>query len=124
MHGGMATYHGAPSGARDYVEADRSRADDYYLAEGTGIAQRFTADGDGLVRELASLDGDGYEAWVAGLDPDTGEPKGRLRADGRAVRFVEVTVNGPKSCPGRWPPNCTPISPPRTRRRRTAPPSR
>ena len=97
MHGGMATYHGAPSGARDYVEADRSRADDYYLADGTGIAQRFTADGDGLVVELAPLDGDGYEAWVAGLDPDTGEPKGRLRTDGRAVRFVEVTVNGPKS---------------------------
>ena len=84
-------------GARDYVEADRSRADDYYLAEGTGIAQRFAADGDGLVVELAPLDGDGYEAWVAGLDPGTGEPKGRLRTDGRAVRFVEVTVNGPKS---------------------------
>ena len=49
------------------------------------------------MRELDALDGEGYEAWVAGIDPDTGEPKGRLRTDGRAVRFVEVTVNGPKS---------------------------
>ena len=65
---------------------------------GPGSRRRFAADGDGLVRSNSPpLDGDGYEAWVAGLDPDTGEPKGRLRTDGRAVRFVEVTVNGPKS---------------------------
>jgi conjugative relaxase-like TrwC/TraI family protein len=46
---------------------------------------------------LESLTGDGYEAWVAGVDPKTGQSKGRLRHDDRAVRFVEVTVNGPKS---------------------------
>ncbi len=46
---------------------------------------------------MEPLTGDAYEAWVAGLDPDTGEPKGRLRNDDRAVRFVEVIVNGPKS---------------------------
>ena len=34
---------------------------------------------------------------MAGLDPVTGVPKGRLRGDGQAVRFVEVVVNGPKS---------------------------
>jgi hypothetical protein len=39
---------------------------------------------------LAPLAGDGYEAWVAGLDPDTGMARGRLRTDERAVRFVEV----------------------------------
>jgi exodeoxyribonuclease V alpha subunit len=49
------------------------------------------------VQELAALAGDGYEAWVAGLNPGTGEPRGRLRGDGRAVRFVEMVVNGPKS---------------------------
>lgn len=95
MHGGMKAYTGAP--ARNYVEADRGRADDYYLAEGTGVARRFTASGDGHVAELAAMAGDGYEAWVAGVDPDTGVPRGRLRTDDRAVRFVEVTVNGPKS---------------------------
>src|SRR3954452_15455463 len=96
MHGGMKVYAGAPAAALHYVEADRGRADDYYLAEGPGLARRYTASG-GRVTELAPLAGDGYEAWVAGLDPDAGEPRGRLRTDDRAVRFVEVVVNGPKS---------------------------
>ncbi|SDY51626.1 AAA domain-containing protein [Modestobacter sp. DSM 44400] len=96
MHGGMKVYAGAPAPARQYVEAGRGRADDYYLTEGTGIARRFAAAG-GRVEELASLTGDGYEAWVAGVDPETGRARGRLRDDDRAVRFVEVVVNGPKS---------------------------
>jgi exodeoxyribonuclease V alpha subunit len=96
MHGGMKIYVGAPAAARHYVEAGRGRADDYYLTEGTGIARRYTG-GGGRVAELAALAGDGYEAWVAGLDPDTGTARGRLRTDDRAVRFVEVVVNGPKS---------------------------
>ena len=43
------------------------------------------------------LDGDGYEQWVAGHDPVTGLARGRLRQDSNAVRFVEITVNGPKT---------------------------
>jgi exodeoxyribonuclease V alpha subunit len=97
MHGGIKVYRGSAAAARNYLDADRSRADDYYLAEGTGVARRFTAGAEGPVLELGSLAGDGYEAWVAGLDPDTREPRGRLRADANAVRFVEVIVNGPKS---------------------------
>src|SRR3954470_13121898 len=96
MHGGMKVYTGAPAAARHYVEAGRGRADDYYLAEGTGIARRYAA-GAGRVREVAPLSGDGYEGWVAGVDPVTGDLRGRLRTDDRAVRFVEVVVNGPKS---------------------------
>ena len=96
MRGGMKVYAGPPAAARAYLEVDRGRADDYYLAEGTGLARRFVAR-DGRVQELSPLAGDGYEAWVAGRDPDTGEPRGRLRTDDRAVRFVEVVVNGPKS---------------------------
>src|SRR4051794_12794675 len=96
MHGGMKIYAGVPAAARHYVEADRGRADDYYLTEGPGLARRYTTTG-GRVQELAPLAGDGYQAWVAGTDPDTGEPRGRLRTDDRAVRFVEVVVNGPKS---------------------------
>src|SRR3954447_6338989 len=92
----MKVYAGAPVAARRYLEAGRGRADDYYLAEGTGIARRFTA-ADGRVEELAPLTGDGYEAWVAGVDPESSVPRGRLRDDDRAVRFVEVVVNGPKS---------------------------
>ena len=40
MHGGMKFYRGSPAAARTYVEQDRSRADDYYLAEGSGVATR------------------------------------------------------------------------------------
>jgi thymidine kinase len=96
MHGGMKIYAGAPAAARQYVEADRGRADDYYLTEGAGVARRFSVAG-GRVSELAPLTGDAYETWVAGCDPDTGEPRGQLRDDDRAVRFVEVVVNGPKT---------------------------
>jgi conjugative relaxase-like TrwC/TraI family protein len=92
----MKVYAGAATAARRYVEAGRGRADDYYLTEGTGIARRFAAAG-GRVEELAPLTGGGYEAWVSGIDPGTGVPRGRLREDDRAVRFVEVVVNGPKS---------------------------
>ncbi len=93
----MKVYAGAPGAARHYLAADRGRADDYFLTEGTGIARRFTVAPGGPVMELAALTGEHYETWVAGLDPDTGTPRGRLRTDDRAVRFVEVVVNGPKS---------------------------
>jgi exodeoxyribonuclease V alpha subunit len=43
MHGGVKFYRGSAAAARSYVEADRSRADDYYLAEGTGVAERYVA---------------------------------------------------------------------------------
>src|SRR3954471_16998633 len=92
----MKVYAGAPAAARSYLEADRSRADDYYLTEGPGLARRYTASG-GRVQELTPLAGDTYEAWVPGRAPDSGEPRGRLRTDDQAVRFVEVVVNGPKS---------------------------
>src|SRR3954470_22072469 len=92
----MKIYAGSPAAARQYVEADRGRADDYYLTEGAGVARRFSVTG-GRMSELAPLTGDAYETWVAGCDPGTGEPRGQLRGDGRAVRFVEVVVNGPKS---------------------------
>jgi len=101
MHGGMKIYRGSPAAARNYVEADRSRADDYYLAEGTGLAHLYVATSvnSSSGRELRSagtLTGDGYEAWVSGMDR-AGAPKGRLRTDAQGVRFVEVVVNGPKT---------------------------
>ena len=60
------------------------------------MARRLTAGREGPVLELEALTGDAYEAWVAGLDPDSAEPRGRLRADAAGVRFVEVVVNGPQ----------------------------
>ncbi len=96
MHGGVKFYRGSAAAARSYVEADHSRADDYYLAEGSGLAEHYTA-GPGAVRRVGDLDGAAYERWVAGYDVLTGVAKGRLRDDARALRFVEVVVNGPKS---------------------------
>jgi hypothetical protein len=95
VHGGVKFYRGAAKAARAYVEQDRSRADDYYLAEGTGVASRYLA-GPDYVDRASDLTGDAYERWVAGIDVDTSRPKGRLRDDAKALRFVEVTVNGPK----------------------------
>jgi len=106
MHGGMKVYRGSAAAARTYVEAGRSRVDDYYLAEGTGLAERLVAvsavgdtAGRGAlgVRAAGAMDGDAYEMWVAGRDVESGLAKGRLRTDGQAVRFVEVVVNGPKT---------------------------
>jgi exodeoxyribonuclease V alpha subunit len=97
MRGGVKVYRGSSAAARCYVEADRSRVDDYYLAEGTGIAERLAIDADGHVVALPTMDGETYESWVAGVDPETSQRRGRLRTDGHAVRFVEFVVNGPKS---------------------------
>ncbi len=118
MHGGVKFYRGGAGGARAYLEAGRARCDDYYLVEGTGLATRYvagttdalgtrvprameTSDIDRL-RDLTplvvgSMDGDTYERWVAGYDVDTGVAKGRLRQDEDALRFLEVTINGPKT---------------------------
>lgn len=97
MHGGVKFYRGSAAAARAYVEADHSRADDYYLAEGSGVATRYTAAPDAQPARVGEMDGESYERWVAGYDVDTGAAKGRLRDDGNALRFVEVTVNGPKT---------------------------
>ena len=96
MHGGVKFYRGSAVAARSYVEAAHSRADDYYLAEDSGLAERYIA-GPGAVRRVGDLDGPTYERWVAGHDVLTGAAKGRLRDDANALRFVEVVVNGPKS---------------------------
>jgi exodeoxyribonuclease V alpha subunit len=78
------------------ARAGRAGVTHYYLAEGTGLAERFVATLDG-VEAVGALDGDRCEAWVAGLDPLSREPRGRVRQDASAVRFVEVVVNGPKT---------------------------
>ncbi len=93
----MHVHKGSAMHARAYVEADRHRCGDYYLADGEGVAERIVASRDGEVLSAGPLDGDQYERWVAGLDPATGLPNGRLRADEHANRFQEVTINGPKS---------------------------
>lgn len=104
MHGGVKFYRGSAAAARSYVEADHSRADDYYLAEGSGVAERISVSlhTQGCVTKCmpersSVMDGENYERWVAGYDVDSGQAKGRLRNDDNALRFVEVVVNGPKT---------------------------
>ena len=65
MHGGVKFYRCAAKAARVYVERDHSRADDYYLGEGSGVASRLTAMPEG-VEVAGAMDGDSYEQWVAG----------------------------------------------------------
>ncbi len=96
MHGGVKFYRGAPRAARAYVEQDRSRADDYYLSEGNGVATRLVATPGG-VQNLGGMTGEVYEQWVAGIHLETMTPKGHIRTDDNALRFVEVVVNGPKT---------------------------
>ncbi len=92
MHGGMKIYRGAAAAARHYVEADRSRADDYYLAEGSGVAMRFVAGIDNpeqrvTIERRADMDGATYEQWVAGYDVGDRGGEGAA-ADGRQGRAV------------------------------------
>jgi exodeoxyribonuclease V alpha subunit len=103
MQGGIKVYTGAPARAWRYVEAGRPRADEYYLAEGTGIARRYTATA-GRVVERVPMTGRTYEAWVAGLDPDTGVARGRLRSDERAVRCGSSRWWSTAPSRGPWPP--------------------
>ena len=99
VHGGMKFYRGSAAAARAYIEADHSRADDYYLTEGSGVATRHVASVSDSVslRHVDELDGQTYERWVAGYDVESGVAKGRLRDDANALRYVEVSVNGPKT---------------------------
>lgn len=62
---------------------------------------RFVAEptpaGDVAVQKKPGMDGETYEGWVAGMVVETRQPKGRLRKDAKGLRFVEVTINGPKT---------------------------
>ncbi|WP_448071879.1 hypothetical protein [Georgenia yuyongxinii] len=64
VRGGVILFRGTGTDARRYVEADRSRADDYYLGYDATIA-RFTAlDSEGNVAVGLALDPEAYAAWV------------------------------------------------------------
>lgn len=101
MHGGVVPFRGTGADARRYVEADRSRADDYYLGADTSVAGFTALDGDGNVTATLELDPEEYAGWVDWINPLTGESMGRprLAGEGRqgSPRFMEMVVNAPKS---------------------------
>ncbi|MGO1507720.1 MAG: MobF family relaxase, partial [Microbacteriaceae bacterium] len=101
MHGGVILFRGTGADARRYVEADRSRADDYYLAAGTSVAEFTVLDGNGNVTAALGLAPEAYAGWVDWINPLTEESMGRPRLPGEgrrgSPRFAEMVVNAPKS---------------------------
>lgn len=101
MHGGVILFRGTGADARRYVEADRSRADDYYLGADTSVADFTALDGDGNVTAALGLAPEAYAGWVDWLNPLTGDSMGRPRLPGEgrqgSPRFAEMVVNAPKS---------------------------
>jgi TrwC relaxase len=101
VKGGVILFRGDGAAARRYLEADRSRADDYYLEVGAALAL-FTITGhSGEAVAEAGLDPEQYAGWVDWTHSVTGERMGtpRLTGEGRwgSPRFAELVVNTPKS---------------------------
>ncbi|MGO2720955.1 MAG: MobF family relaxase [Brachybacterium tyrofermentans] len=101
MKGGISLFRGSGAAARRYVEADRSRADEYYLGADDAIAEYAVLDSTGEVTAERSLTPDEYEAWVDWINPVTGESMGIPRKPGEGSKgsplFAEMTINAPKS---------------------------
>src|SRR5690625_2376891 len=101
MHGGVIPFRGTGADALRYVEADRARADDYYLGAEATVAQFAALDGSGAVTAEVSLDPAAYAGWVDWTNPLTGEQMGKPRRAGSdrqaSPRFMEMVINAPKS---------------------------
>ena len=101
MKGGVILFRGNGAAARRYVEADRSRADEYYLGADNTVAEYAVLDGRGEVTAARSLTAVEYEGWVDWTEPITGESMGIPRAATEGTKgsplFAEMTNNAPKS---------------------------
>ncbi|GAB3058021.1 hypothetical protein GCM10027079_24730 [Sediminivirga luteola] len=101
MKGGVLLFRGTGAAARRYVEADRSRADEYYLGADNAVAEYTVIDARGEVTAARSLSADEYEGWVDWINPVTGESMGTPRKPGEVRKgsplFAEMTINAPKS---------------------------
>lgn len=101
MKGGVILFRGSGAAARRYVEADRSRADEYYLGVDDAIAEYAALNSRGEVIAARSLSADEYEGWVDWINPETGESMGTPRATAVGTKgsplFAEMTINAPKS---------------------------
>lgn len=101
MKGGVILFRGSGVAARRYLEADRSRADEYYLGADDAVAEYTVLDASGEVTATRSLTAEDYEGWVDWTEPVTGESMGTPRNPGerskRSPLFAEMTINAPKS---------------------------
>ncbi len=102
MPTGWQPKHGAGGDLRAYLEKERSSLEGYYLAgEADGVADRHVVSVSGE-RSESVLRAEGFDAWIGGVDPVTGEQRGQLRqqrsVDGRAqTTAYEHIVAAPKS---------------------------
>jgi len=105
MKGGVILFRGSGAAARRYVEADRSRADEYYLGADDAVAEYAVLDASGEVTATRSLTAAEYERWVDWTEPTTGESMGTPRQPGERSKgsplFAEMTINAPQVTVGR-----------------------
>ena len=111
MRGGVILFRGAGAAARRYLEADRSRADEYYLEAGAARAELSVVDGTGCVvsqgvltpvavRGLGRLDRpDQPGADGQGTSARRGTP-GVTAVRGDSREHPEVVVDRRRSAPG------------------------
>lgn len=66
MKGGVILFRGSGAAARRYVEADRSRADEYYLGADNAVAEYAVLDAHGEVTVTHSLTAEEYEGGWTG----------------------------------------------------------
>ena len=101
MQGGVLPFRGTGADALRYVEADRARADDYYLGAEATVAQFAALDASGEVTAELGLEPSAYAGWVDWVNPLTGEQMGKPRRAGSdrqaSPRFMEMVINAPKS---------------------------
>src|SRR5699024_2133069 len=101
MKGGVLLCRGSRPAARRHVEADRSRADEYYLGADNAVAEYAVLDARGEVTVTRSLTAEEYEGWVDWTEPIIGESMGTPRKPGEGSKgsplFAEMTINAPKS---------------------------
>jgi conjugative relaxase-like TrwC/TraI family protein len=100
VKGGFHFYRGDGKGATAYFEEGHRRAEGYYSEHGRSEVLVSAWEDGRKVGADRAVAGAALEAWVEGLDPETRQPKGKVRAPGpgrEPLRFVEATVNNPKS---------------------------
>jgi len=100
VKGGFHFYRGDGKGATSYFEEGHHRAEAYYSEHGRQEVLVSAWEDGRKVGADRPLAGAALGAWVEGLDPETRQPKGKVRAPGpgrEPLRFVEATMNNPKS---------------------------
>lgn len=80
MKGGVILFRGSGSDALRYLEADRGRADDYYLEGGTALAEFTAVDAEGSVLGKVALAPEEYRSWVDLDEPADGRVDGNAPA--------------------------------------------